>query len=107
MAVQTTSYKNKLFTITVADYWHEKILPQHFKKDAGGKYDYARRSSTYLKQKSGKPDLIFRGKHFPNLKREIKSITQDEIAAVAAVVEAELARLYNSLDKSGAVGETE
>ena len=38
--------------------WHDKTLPEHFKKPASGRYKYAPRSKNYLKQKGTKPDLI-------------------------------------------------
>lgn len=44
--------------------WANEFLPGHFKRGAHGKYDYAPRSSKYLKRrdKRGKPDLVFSGR---------------------------------------------
>ncbi|MCL2647736.1 MAG: hypothetical protein FWD61_12120 [Phycisphaerales bacterium] len=48
-----------------ADYWHTKILPLHFARDAAEKYDYAPRTDRYLRQKrkrwGGRPDLMYSG----------------------------------------------
>lgn len=129
-----------------ADYWHSKILPRHFDKDARGRYGYAPRSRYYSrnKAKGQKPDLVFsgslrrdlraraayvigkgsvelkmtarvlnfvpnmpqnsadlyvkqrNGKGYPNMKREIKEITDEERAVIAAVVKAKLTELFGS-----------
>ncbi len=42
-----------------ADWWHSNVLPAHFRKDAHGRYGYAERARAYLKQKRGKPDLVY------------------------------------------------
>lgn len=46
-----------------AEYWHDGILPEHFKTGASAKYGYAPRAVNYLKSrgKSGKPPLVFSG----------------------------------------------
>jgi len=54
---------------TAVEYWHTKVLPEHFKKDAHAKYGYAQRSRNYLKQQRGKPDLVASG----SLARDLKA----------------------------------
>lgn len=124
-----------------ADYWHTKILPEHFKSSAHGRYGYAQRSHNYLKSKHGKPDLVASGSmrrdllanasfkrtangiemrmfaralnfapnmpensfeprinhtgkrrksSYPNLKREIKAVTDVDREMVAAVIARQL-----------------
>jgi hypothetical protein len=129
--------------IAGAEYWHTRVLPQHFQVGASMRYGYAPRAIKYLKNrnKAGKPPLVLTGslrrdlqssasfraaskssidlrmsarvlnlartvensadlylKHkngvgYPNLKREIKAITDEEREAVAEVVTATVERL--------------
>lgn len=135
-----------------ADWWHSKILPEHFKKDAHGHYGYAERTKAYMKQarKGTKPDMVYSGamrrqligryafkyargsggqltmsaralnfvpkmsnddpslyvKHsnttkngYPNMKREIKVITEDEHEAIGRIVQAELEGSFPTADR--------
>ena len=130
--------------LVAADYYHTKILPQHFKKDAASRYDYARRSMDYLKRQGGKPALINSGrlradmisrarfqatktgitismsarvlnlvprmpenglnhyvqlsnstKGYPNIKRELKAMTEEEEQTIGEIIAAELDRAFN------------
>lgn len=126
-------------------YWHENILPDHFKAGTQAKYGYAPRSPSYLKQKRGKPLLVWKGslrqelqekqsyvysaktavtlkmsarvlnlapnmpqnttdlyvKHkngrgYPNLKREVRVVTDEENAAIAEVIQAAIADRFGN-----------
>jgi len=45
-----------------ADYWHSRILPEHFQRSAHAKYDYADRTRKYrMYRKRGRPDLVYSG----------------------------------------------
>lgn len=58
--------------VHIAQFWHTKILPQHFMPHAAAKYGYKRRSGRWVKRKAalakhgvgvgdGRQDLVFRG----------------------------------------------
>ena len=42
-------------------WWHDGILPRHFKPEAHFRYGYADRAWSYVKQKGGKPDMVLSG----------------------------------------------
>ncbi len=76
-----------------AVYWHTGLLPEHFKPGAGGKYDYAPRSFTYLKsrEKAGKPLLVLSG----SLRRDVKSNVTIKPTAKTSVAVNMKARVLN------------
>jgi len=147
-----------------AEYWHTGIVPagmtskpggilaDHFEAGVQSKYGYAPRSPSYLKQKGGRPSLVFNGslrrdlkvspayiigarnaivlnmrarifnlvpnlpqnsedlyvKHkngrgYPNLKREIRVVTDDEREMIAKVVQVKLVELFGSDPQTAAV----
>jgi hypothetical protein len=76
-----------------AEDWHDKILPNHFKKEAHSLYNYAERSPSYLRQsfKSGKNDLVYRG----GLAHDLKSRASYQIGAQLSVSLKMSARVLN------------
>jgi hypothetical protein len=74
-----------------AEFWHTKILPDHFDKGKQGKYGYAPRSIKYKKQHGGRPDLVFSG----SLRRDIKSAASYSQSARTAVTVSMWARVLN------------
>ena len=45
----------------MAQHWHNRFLPLHFRAGNEGRYAMQARSPQYQRQKGGKPDLVFRG----------------------------------------------
>jgi hypothetical protein len=50
-----------------ADYHHTKNVPEHFKRGAHEKYDYAERTRGYRRLNNGRPDMVKTGRMMRDL----------------------------------------
>jgi len=68
--------------LRAAQHWQEKVLPEHFKHGAAGKYGYVQRTVKYVKQNHGKPYLVHSGSMARDLKARAAFTTRKDAIEV-------------------------